>query len=822
MPGSPDFKSGASGGKAFPLSNPHDHCFKCLGKEHRREKCKICRAFKPRTQKDQGIQLKAVLMEAALRPASEPPRSTSVPSVSSVQSAPPAPTSTRCREASPAPGKKKRQRTERRHSPAPPVRAGSNVEMHQPRHVESSLVPASPSREPLPTPRSGGVPPSTLEAFQAARALLALLTPPLPSPQLREKGLVSQGKPTLGPPEGRWRPPAGVERSPAEQPSGVERGRSQYTWSSQSPLRHRSRSPTLEAVQTRRHRDSSHSQSPVPKRLLATRRRRTRSPSRERRTQSPESGSAPRSSQRHRSRSPKGKRHRKSSVPRRRSTTSSSSEHTSACQHRSRRRRRSSSSSTSEVSRGRSPARSGTKGQRRARHHRSSGLGSRKGGSRGDTHKASRHPHETPQLMPQPAPGWPRGQWPQQWPYWGPWCVQMGPGPQSVLSLGVQTVPPALDKAHKDHASDEESDPGEGPSTGAPGRQGGDQAQVAPWQSSSPDEAASRDHMAPLRDFRAHQELLKRVASNLRLEVKELVEDDDTLFNVLGAEAPARVALPVHDSVLKIAKALWQTPASVAPTSKGAEKKYYVPAEGFEFLFTHPAPGTLVVDAANQWDRQGHPGSTPRNKDNKKLDLFGRKVYSTAALQFRIANHQALLGRYNFNLWDCLRRFAEALPQDQAADFAIVLDEGISVARAALQMSRDAADSASRAMASAIAMRRCSWLQSSGLSQEVQQSIQDLPFDGSGLFSGQTDAKLHSLKDSRATLRSLGLYTPQASRQQSQPHMQQQPRPLPRPSQPYRGSDRNRGFRRRNQPPSSSSASQQGPPKGSGSQKGQF
>ncbi|XP_067398654.1 sodium channel protein type 5 subunit alpha-like [Emydura macquarii macquarii] len=100
------------------------------------------------------------------------------------------------------------------------------------------------------------------------------------------------------------------------------------------------------------------------------------------------------------------------------------------------------------------------------------------------------------------------------------------------------------------------------------------------------DEAASRDHMAPLRDFRAHQELLKRVACNLRLEVKELVEDEDTLFNVLGAEAPARVALPIHDRVLIIAKALWQTPVSVTPISKEAEKKYYVPAEGFEFLFS--------------------------------------------------------------------------------------------------------------------------------------------------------------------------------------------------------------------------------------------
>ncbi|XP_067412488.1 complement factor H-like [Emydura macquarii macquarii] len=137
------------------------------------------------------------------------------------------------------------------------------------------------------------------------------------------------------------------------------------------------------------------------------------------------------------------------------------------------------------------------------------------------------------------------------------------------------------------------------------------------------DEAASRDHMVPLRDFRAHQELLKRVASNLNLTIREIEEEEDTLFNVLGVDAPARVALPIHDRVLKIAKALWQTPASVAPTSKGAEKKFLL---------------TLVIDAANQRDRQGNQGSTPKNKNNKKLNLFGRKVYSMGALQFRIAN----------------------------------------------------------------------------------------------------------------------------------------------------------------------------------------
>lgn len=40
--------------------------------------------------------------------------------------------------------------------------------------------------------------------------------------------------------------------------------------------------------------------------------------------------------------------------------------------------------------------------------------------------------------------------------------------------------------------------------------------------------------------------------------------------------------------------------------------------------------------------------------------------------------------------------------------------------------------------------------------------MQDLPFSGVGLFSNQTNARLHGLKDARATLRSLGMHMPES------------------------------------------------------------
>lgn len=140
-------------------------------------------------------------------------------------------------------------------------------------------------------------------------------------------------------------------------------------------------------------------------------------------------------------------------------------------------------------------------------------------------------------------------------------------------------------------------------------------------------------------------------------------EQTGTLFNMLSASAPTRVELPVHEGVLNIVKTIWQTLSFILPTLKRVEMKYFVPAKGFEYLYTHPPLGSLVVLAANERNKQGPTSSTPKNKEAKRLDLFGRKVYSTASLQFWVANHQVLLGRDNINLWGSLLKFKTPCPR---------------------------------------------------------------------------------------------------------------------------------------------------------------
>ncbi|EMP25006.1 hypothetical protein UY3_17902 [Chelonia mydas] len=71
------------------------------------------------------------------------------------------------------------------------------------------------------------------------------------------------------------------------------------------------------------------------------------------------------------------------------------------------------------------------------------------------------------------------------------------------------------------------------------------------YSSPSPDKAvAGPPNPLPPDDFRAHQDFFKWVTTNL--EVEEFKESVYSLFDILAAAAPSKMALPVHDGVLKL------------------------------------------------------------------------------------------------------------------------------------------------------------------------------------------------------------------------------------------------------------------------------
>lgn len=142
----------------------------------------------------------------------------------------------------------------------------------------------------------------------------------------------------------------------------------------------------------------------------------------------------------------------------------------------------------------------------------------------------------------------------------------------------------------------------------------------------------------------------------------------------------------------------------------------------------------------------------------KRLDLFGWKGYSSATLQFWITNYEAIMAKYDYTNCNKFKSFLEHLPKEHREHMQAIIKEGPLLAKTSVQASLDAADAAARFISGAVVMHKVSRLQFLGFPREIQ--VEDLQFDGQMLFSGTMDKFLHMLKDSRATLRCLGIYTP--------------------------------------------------------------
>lgn len=152
------------------------------------------------------------------------------------------------------------------------------------------------------------------------------------------------------------------------------------------------------------------------------------------------------------------------------------------------------------------------------------------------------------------------------------------------------------------------------------------------------------------------------------------------------------MVLLVNEVIMDPDSAVWHTPASCASAPKRAERQYFVSTKGDEFLFTHPAPDSLMVQTAMERARSQYPKTTPADKGSKKLDRLGRKVFSSMSLQCHITSYQALLMKYDFSNYSRLANFKDKLRLEDRAQFQFFIEEGRLVAKTFLQASMDVAD----------------------------------------------------------------------------------------------------------------------------------
>ena len=250
------------------------------------------------------------------------------------------------------------------------------------------------------------------------------------------------------------------------------------------------------------------------------------------------------------------------------------------------------------------------------------------------------------------------------------------------------------------------------------------------------------------------------MAIALGIDVHQPIEQvEDRIFDVLYTEKTAPVAMPFPATLLKTVKQNWKTPSSTPPTSRRLEAMYRVQDSGVPFLFTHPKPNSIIVEAAQGRSQRTH--TSPADKEGRRLDLFGRRVYSAAALGLRVAAYQAAMARYQILLWDKMWAVCEELPDERKNLARAFHQEAVRLSHLQLTTTQHGTDCAAKAMVSGVAMRRHAWLRSAGLPVESRSRIEDLPFDGEGLFNAETDSTMDTVQKAKATARKMGLGQPQ-------------------------------------------------------------
>ena len=133
----------------------------------------------------------------------------------------------------------------------------------------------------------------------------------------------------------------------------------------------------------------------------------------------------------------------------------------------------------------------------------------------------------------------------------------------------------------------------------------------------------------------------------------------DKVFEDTNEQQTLPLSMSFILSLLELTKQTWTIPSSIQQMSCKVENLYKTHGDNTTFLFKHPPPNSLIVDVTQNRARN-HSSTTPNNKEDRKLDIVGCRIYSLAST-LCAANYIAAMGAYHRYLWN------KALPSLQSA-----------------------------------------------------------------------------------------------------------------------------------------------------------
>lgn len=126
---------------------------------------------------------------------------------------------------------------------------------------------------------------------------------------------------------------------------------------------------------------------------------------------------------------------------------------------------------------------------------------------------------------------------------------------------------------------------------------------------------------------------------------------DDIVFDVVQSHTSTATAIPMSRVMLQSAKACWDKPVLVPISNKKLDHMYRAQEESAEFLFRHLQPNSVVVSSSSKSRRHY---STSSDREGKKLDSYGHRLYSTGALGIKSHNYIAFVSCFVHSVFEDL------------------------------------------------------------------------------------------------------------------------------------------------------------------------
>ncbi|KAJ7317420.1 hypothetical protein JRQ81_003582 [Phrynocephalus forsythii] len=176
--------------------------------------------------------------------------------------------------------------------------------------------------------------------------------------------------------------------------------------------------------------------------------------------------------------------------------------------------------------------------------------------------------------------------------------------------------------------------------------------------------------------------------------------------------------------------------------------KFYPKAS---FLQKHPTPTSIVV-AEFQVQSCTRQIPVPPSKERRKLDAVARNIYSFASLIYKISDCQGAMGPYQLEWLAHLQPLLEFLPEDKKADALSIFDESMALVVCSLA---NLVGTCLRQFS--ISKAKSGSLCPEGLSDDQKSRIENLPFEGDGLFHPTTDDLMEDQHKNQNTAKKLNL-----------------------------------------------------------------